>query len=271
MAGYDQTIHYIPQQAFNYAGQYPAPTQYSQSIPIEQLSPYNLNQQNSYKNPKQNVPQDTIVNKAQINNLNSQTKRSQICSKQCVVICLICIGILLLIAAAFTVPLVVILTLPTDSNGSLSLYGVQLNLNPSSLPNSWSQCYTATYATSMGTTNLNTILSACNKNMLLLGCRQSGHTIMDVAAMGYRADVLYNCATTSNCRNVANGVGWYYSDVYSWGFANGTDSVTRSTCDTSSTNPGYRLCWCTQNNAGYRCGSAMISNTNYEKVIYHSN
>ncbi|CAF4217853.1 unnamed protein product, partial [Adineta steineri] len=159
----------------------------------------------------------------------------------------------------------------TDSNGSLSLYGVQLNLNPSSLPNSWSQCYTATYAANMGTANLNTILSACNKNMLLLGCRQSGHTIMDVAAMGYRADVLYNCATTSNCRNVANGVGWYYSDVYSWGFANGTDSVTRSTCDTSSTNPGYRLCWCTQNNAGYRCGSAMISNTNYEKVIYHSN
>ncbi|CAF4327099.1 unnamed protein product, partial [Adineta steineri] len=156
--------------------------------------------QNSDKNPKQNVPQDTIVNKAQINNLNSQTKRSQICSKQCVVICLICIGILLLIAAAFTVPLVVILTLPpdTDSNSSLSLYGVQLNLNPSSLPNSWSQCYTATYAANMGTTNLNTILSACNKNRLLLGCRQSGHTIMDVAAMGYRADVLYNCATTSN-------------------------------------------------------------------------
>ncbi|CAF4412730.1 unnamed protein product, partial [Adineta steineri] len=32
------------------------------------------------------------------------------------------------------------------------------------------------------------------------------------------------------------------SDVYSWGFANGTDSVTRSSCDTSSTNAGYRLC-----------------------------
>ncbi|CAF0739010.1 unnamed protein product [Adineta steineri] len=112
MTEYNQTIRYIPQQTFSYAAQNPAPTQYSQSIPIEQLSPYNLNQQNSYKNPKQNVPQDTIVNKAQINNLNSQTKRSQICSKQCVVICLICIGILLLIAAAFTVPLVVILTLP---------------------------------------------------------------------------------------------------------------------------------------------------------------
>jgi hypothetical protein len=105
----------------------------------------------------------------------------------------------------------------------------------------------------------------------MLGCRPTGNSLLTVAAMGLRADVLYNCGTIQSCTHVANGVGWYYSDSYSWGFVNNTDSVLRHSCDTFPTNPTSRLCWHTQTFGGYRCGSStsLESATNYERVIYH--
>jgi len=107
----------------------------------------------------------------------------------------------------------------------------------------------------------------------MLGCRPVGNSLLTVAAMGLRADVLYDCSTMSNCTHVANGIGWYYSDSWSWGFVNNTDSVTRTECDTGSINPNYRLCWHTDGVGGYRCGSTLNLNTNppYERVIYHAN
>ena len=125
----------------------------------------------------------------------------------------------------------------------------------------------------MGGSSLPSILSSCNKKNLLLGCRLVGRTSLTVAAMGNRNDVLYNCGSSSNCTHIANGVGWYYSNSYSWGFASGGNTVTRNTCDDESTNATYRLCWHTSNNGGYRCGSTtgLNSDTSWEKVIYHSN
>ena len=97
-------------------------------------------------------------------------------------------------------------------------------------------------------------------------------TMFIVAAMGHRNDVLYNCYSTTTCKHVANGVAWYYSTSYSWGFADGSDSVQRSICDISGINSNKRLCWHTNGNGGYRCGSAtnLNSSSSYEKVIYHS-
>ena len=134
-------------------------------------------------------------------------------------------------------------------------------------------CYSATYATIMQGSSLSSILSSCNKINLLLGCRPIGSVIFTVAAMGNRNDVLYNCGSLSNCSHIANGVGWYYSDSYSWGFVSGGDTVRRSSCDVESTNANYRLCWHTAGSGGYRCGSTtgLSSNASWEKVIYHSN
>lgn len=150
--------------------------------------------------------------------------------------------------------------------------GVQRNFFPTSLPSGWSICHVSTYDRNLSSSNLPSILSSCYKSKLLLGCRTTGTTMLTVAAMGDRSDVLYNCGSTTNCRNVANGVGWYYSTIYSWGFANGSDSVNRNPCDLSGTNPNYRLCWLTNGGGGYRCGSTtgLTSSTSYEKVIYHS-
>ncbi len=122
------------------------------------------------------------------------------------------------------------------------LYGVQLNLGPSSLPRSWSLCYNAVYALPMGSSNLPTILSLCNKTKLLLGCRPKNKMVLTVAAMGNRTDVLYNCGSISNCVKVANGVGWYYSNSYSWGFVRRNDGLFRDSCDTNTTNAAHRLC-----------------------------
>jgi hypothetical protein len=122
----------------------------------------------------------------------------------------------------------------------------------------------------MNSSAVATILASCSQNKLLLGCRPVGNTVLTVAAMGDRADVLYNCNTLTNCTHVANGVGWYFSNSYSWGFVNGTDTVTRSSCDVGSGNNSYRLCWHTQSVGGYRCGTTMNlnSDTTWQKVIY---
>ena len=102
---------------------------------------------------------------------------------------------------------------------SLPLNEVLFNLNPSLLSNTWSSCYAATYATPMSASLISTILTTCSGSKLLLGCRPVGSTALTVAAAGNRADVLYNCGTTTACVNQVNGVGWYFSDSYSWGFA----------------------------------------------------
>jgi hypothetical protein len=112
--------------------------------------------------------------------------------------------------------------------------------------------------------------------------------------MGLRSDVLFNCSNIVNCTNVGNGVGWYYSSDYSWGFAPGTDSVYRSACDTGTSlpeekqifiynhcildistqgtiDPDYRLCWHTgPTSGGYRCGTniGLNSDRTFMRVIY---
>lgn len=157
--------------------------------------------------------------------------------------------------------------------GVLSFYGVKLNFNPNLLSNSWSQCYSGRYNDTLNSTQLSDILSICNKGKLMLGCRPVGNISLTVAAMGLRADVLFNCGTSYNCTKVANGVGWYYSNDYSWGFVNNTDMVYRYSCDTVSTNPDYRLCWHTGSaSGGYRCGAntALNGAPTHERVIYHT-
>ena len=149
--------------------------------------------------------------------------------------------------------------------------GVQINFDPTLLSNDWSLCYNGTYDLALNLNSNTSVLNICNKGKLMLGCRPTGSSLLAVAAMGLRTDVLYNCGTVQNCTHVADCVGWYYSDSYSWGFVNHTDSVVRNSCDTSSTNSAFRLCWHTPAASGYRCGSNVTYATNYERVIYHAN
>lgn len=156
--------------------------------------------------------------------------------------------------------------------------GVQNNVPIASLTG-WTQCYLAGYDSF---SPMSTLLQECDKAKLLLGCRQSGAATLDVVAMAPRADVLYECGSTATCSHDANGVAWYYSDSYSWGFAPASSPVNRNSCDIvdSLTYPGggaadgdKRICWHTGGgsiSSGWRCGKPDFLGNTYERLVYEA-
>ena len=81
----------------------------------------------------------------------------------------------------------------------------------------------------------------------------------------------------------ANGVGWYYSGSFSWGFAPQGASIVRNECDiVGSSLDNYagpqkeqRLCWHTLGgavNPGWRCGATdnLNGGVGWERVAYHA-
>jgi hypothetical protein len=163
-------------------------------------------------------------------------------------------------------------TVNNDSDCLWWASGVQQNV-PETMLAGWTQCYTGTYADNAP--SIATILAQCNKAKLLMACRPVGAINFSLLAMAPRVDVLFDCATTSNCTKQSNGVGWYFSDSYSWGFAQGGDAVSRSSCDTNATNPGLRMCWHTSAmnmSNGYRCGNNTLNgNATWERRVYQAN
>jgi hypothetical protein len=98
------------------------------------------------------------------------------------------------------------ITTTTTITAVLTASGPQLNFNPSSLTVTWSLCYSTLYSEPT-LPNISSILSTCYKDKLLLGCRPYGNTILTLAAMGNRADVIYDRSASSTTTHVANGVG----------------------------------------------------------------
>lgn len=152
--------------------------------------------------------------------------------------------------------------------------GVQQNVPDAALVG-WSQCHTETYADSGAA--LPTVLSSCDGANLLLACRPVGAASWTLLAMAPRADVLFECGFAQNCTMQSNGVGWYYSDSYSWGFAPGGQAVNRNSCDYNDggqTVPEQRLCWHTGDgtfNSGYRCGSNDLNGDGgWERAIFEA-
>ena len=138
----------------------------------------------------------------------------------------------------------------------------------------WELCYSDTYATDGP--SLSSILATCYGSKLLLACRPVDSSTLTLAAMGDRADVTYDCGTDSACVHEHNGVGWYYSGEYSWGFAPGGEAVNRSSCDYNDGNqtlPELRMCWHAGDGnieSGYRCGdNDLNSSSSWARLIYH--
>jgi len=150
--------------------------------------------------------------------------------------------------------------------------GIRQNLPVAQL-NGWTQCYSDTYANDG--TPLPTILAQCSGARLLLGCRPVGSDTLTVAANAPRADVTFDTGT-GNITHDANGVGWYYNNNWSWGFARAGDVLERNSCDMATGNPEDRLCWHTSGDAirtGWRCGANIWLNSDpaWERVIYQTN
>jgi hypothetical protein len=109
----------------------------------------------------------------------------------------------------------------------------------------------------------------------MLAARRVGTTVWDVLGAADFASVTTD-TSTGNITTLANGIEWYYSPSWSWGFAKGGDSVSRTSCDTSSTNAAQRLCWHTGNgniNGGWRAGAntGLNGNNGWERSIFTAN
>jgi hypothetical protein len=149
--------------------------------------------------------------------------------------------------------------------------GIATDLPVASL-SGWTQCYTDTYADFRP---MSDILAACSGNRLLLACRPTGSPVLQLAANAERPDVLFDCGTQADCVHAANGVGWYFSDQYSWGFAPENAPVNRNSCDFGGADGDRRLCWHTGSsaiNTGYRCGETTLNgDASYERLIFQAN
>ncbi|MCC0008814.1 MAG: hypothetical protein H6876_11925, partial [Hyphomicrobiaceae bacterium] len=120
----------------------------------------------------------------------------------------------------------------------------------------WTECFKQTF-NGNGHTLVASVLSACSGTELMMACRLTGSSTLTLLAQASKSDVTVDTGTGNTTHN-ANGVEWYFNDNYSWGFANGGDTVTRNSCDTQSTNANLRMCIHTHDFGvgGWRCGSA---------------
>ena len=161
----------------------------------------------------------------------------------------------------------------------LTFSGVAQNLAISSLTG-WTQCFSETY--SQGVTSVASVQKACTGSLLMMACRPAGATTLQVAAYAPRADVFFDTGS-GNDPHVANGVGWYYSDSQSWGFAPSGDAILRNSCDTQDSSidatgvdGGLRLCWHTSNallQGGWRCGADdnLNGSFGFERLVFQAN
>jgi hypothetical protein len=153
--------------------------------------------------------------------------------------------------------------------------GIKQNLPTASLVG-WSECHSDFYGEQ---SSLDAILSACAGSQLLLACRKVGSDVLQLAAHAPFEEVTFDTGD-GDLLHDANGVGWYFSQGESWGFAPEGSTIRRFTCDIedSALQPDgkdgdKRLCWHTSVgflSSGWRCGTADSLNEdfNYERVIF---
>ncbi|MCA9686508.1 MAG: DUF4215 domain-containing protein, partial [Myxococcales bacterium] len=125
----------------------------------------------------------------------------------------------------------------------------------------WELCWSSLYGSSMEP--VSNILSACNKGKLLMACRPVADSDLTLLAMGPRPAVTFDTGT-GNVPYNNNGVGWYFNNSHSWGFALEGDTIQRSSCDVATGNDQFRMCWHTYNMAtsgGFRCGETKWLNS----------
>ncbi|MFO0665117.1 MAG: hypothetical protein U0174_14280 [Polyangiaceae bacterium] len=168
---------------------------------------------------------------------------------------------------------------PYCSNGTCNVRyikaGVQTNVPESVATGGWQQCFRETFGQSSA---LSTMKAACNKANLMVACKMVGQPDLLVLAQGPRADVLFDVGNGSTATHAANGVNWYYSESWSWGFAPGGAPVMRQSCDTQDSSAGdptqtLRMCIHTSSgstSSGYRCGANSSVNANFERIVYQA-
>jgi hypothetical protein len=94
----------------------------------------------------------------------------------------------------------------------------------------WQVCFSGLYN---GAESLDTVLTPCNQDLLLLAGGPTGSSTLTVLAAAPRADVIFDTGT-GNTPHDANGTGWYFNANWSWGFAKQGDPIVRDECDVAA-------------------------------------
>jgi cysteine-rich repeat protein len=149
--------------------------------------------------------------------------------------------------------------------------GPQINFPEASLTG-WTVCFSGTY--DQAVPPVADVLVQCNKANLMLACRPVGNPNFTVLAHAPREPVTTINAEL-NTPTVDNGVGWYFSDSISWGFAIAGDPINRNSCDVETANPDFRMCWHTSAGSiasGYSCGAnlGLGADATWERVVLHA-
>ena len=175
---------------------------------------------------------------------------------------------------------------PTGGAGLYAPFGVQTFV-PESWLTGWTLCFGDDYDDA-AYPNITAVLAGpCRGSLLLLACRATGVQYLTVLACAPRGDVLFDTGD-SNTPHDANGVGWYFSDNLSMGFAPEGERIDRNTCDEGveayyANRTGLqqdRMCWHTGagNGAapgelapGWSCGAQTYLQDDpgaYQRLIY---
>ena len=149
--------------------------------------------------------------------------------------------------------------------------GTQLNVPIATiLAGGWALGYSDLYANPMETAP---VLASATGGYLMLAARAVGSNTVLLLGAAPRADVTFDTGHT-NTTHLANGVGWYFSSNWSWGFAEGNDAVIRNEADVNgSPNADRRLSWHTGIGAGgYRIGAltGLNGSTAYERLVFQA-
>lgn len=136
----------------------------------------------------------------------------------------------------------------------------------------WQECHRSFYNANTPMAN---ILNACNGDQIMYGCQRNGAAAWQVLAQGPR-DVVFRDTGNGNNPSVANGVGWYFSQNWSLGFAPEGQAISRNSCDTQNGLADQRICWHSGGNAmngGWRCGAntGLNGDAGWTRVIWTRN
>jgi PEP-CTERM motif len=151
--------------------------------------------------------------------------------------------------------------------------GAQANVSLATITGGgWTQCYSATFATTIGSSGQN-VLSQCTEDYLMMAGRATGTDTFLALAAALRSDAITDTGSGTQGTHTANGATWYYSSNWSWGFTALGDSLNLTSCDFNNSSP-LSMCLHTETNfGGYRINDivGLNNSTAYEKVFFQAN
>lgn len=166
-----------------------------------------------------------------------------------------------------------VIGLPASASATPTYYpsGPQTGVSLSTITSGgWTECYSAPMSTYIGD-NAENVLNACHGTYLMMAGSTTGSDTFLALAAATLADATINTGAGSTTQ-ISNGSQWWFSPLWSWGFAGLSDVVTNNQCNTGAA--PISMCLHTINGAGgYRINDiqGLNDSVDYQKVFFVAN